>query len=291
MRMLFSHMDEIILEPGQVHSIMLQSTSNLYRVRKLIFDWVQGQCMNSPYLFVREQDRDVLAKQKYVIHMKQSVFELAEDKEFSKWIVQHLKYQLEHDEVFISQYNEFMHALEKMIFSTTLYIGDVQIEFDLTEKLMESILKQLSFQLSISEQTSLQSLQLRKLYIDLLLKLNVQQKDIVIIYEYPENDAAIKDYEALMLYLKSLNVTVLCISSSKDFVKYTDIENLILMYDNGSRYNLLKLKEELELFEYDHPTLSIDQLTTTLSIIDFYGVYDLLDPKYVEFLESNQKPM
>lgn len=291
MRMLFSHMDEITLIQGQVHCMMLQSTSNLYRVRKLLFDWVQGNAMTTPYLYIREQDKDIMAKQKYVIHLKQSLFELAEDKDFGKWLVQHLKYQLEHDATFISQYNSFIQALEKMIYSTTLYIGDVQIEFDLTEKLMEALLKQLSFQISINEQTSLQSLQLRKLYIDLLLKLNIHQKDVIIIFEYPENDSAIKDYEALMMYLKSLKATVLCISSSKEFVKYTDIENSLLMYDNGSKYNVLKLKEDLELFQYDHAKLSLDQLATTLAIIDFYGEYDLLDPKYVEFLESNQNPM
>lgn len=291
MNIVFSHLDEVTLHNGQVYSMMMQSTASLYRVRKLLREWIYALPMTSPYLYVRESNKDVVAKQLYVIHLQQAVFELEEDKEFSKWIVQHLKYLLEHDEYFIKQYNHVMSALEQLVLNSSLHLENIQIDFDLTDKVIEGLLKHLSIQITSNTHMSIHSIELRKIYIEVLLKLNVQKKPVFILYEFPENDAANNEYFTLIEYLKSLEVTVLCLSNSKDFVKQTDIENVLLMYDNGSKYSVMDLKKELHLFNYEHHKLSDDELTKTLALVDFYQEYDLLDKKYIDFLESRTFPM
>src|SRR5690625_7398500 len=92
------------------------------------------------------------------------------------------------------------------------------IDFQTSEKTMTHFIKSLDISIDSNHNHDVPNYVIRNLLIKMLLKLNIHNKEVLLIVTYPESDVGTDDYEEIIKDLNDLNVTTLVLTSHCDFL-------------------------------------------------------------------------
>lgn len=285
-------MNEINLKRNQYHTIMFESSYMQQEFRLLINNYFatrrNSKLEENNYLKIIDKNlRDIDRKDIYFISFECNKINLKEDRQTDQLIKNYLFYYLENNPEIIHDYIQFQQEVEMFIERIKLTDASLSIEFDLTERSIQNFIKSLDIYMEYDKNEYVPNYILRNRLIQLLLKLNYAEKDVILLISYPETDVGLNDFEKVIQNLKALNLTTVVLTSEPSFLTSAEPENIFMINQQGVLYDIVKLKEELKAFQLVHENNSTD-IVNWLAYCDFTQQFTVLDLKWKEFLESEK---
>lgn len=292
MKIVSSFMNEINLKRNQYHTIMFESSYMQQEFRLLINNYFatrrNSKLEENNYLKIIDKNlRDIDRKDIYFISFECNKINLKEDRQTDQLIKNYLFYYLENNPEIIHDYIQFQQEVEMFIERIKLTDASLSIEFDLTERSIQNFIKSLDIYMEYDKNEYVPNYILRNRLIQLLLKLNYAEKDVILLISYPETDVGLNDFEKVIQNLKALNLTTVVLTSEPSFLTSAEPENIFMINQQGVLYDIVKLKEELKAFQLVHENNSTD-IVNWLAYCDFTQQFTVLDLKWKEFLESEK---
>lgn|SRR5690625_294988 len=292
MKIVSSFMNEINLKRNQYHTIMFESSYMQQEFRLLINNYFatrrNSKLEENNYLKIIDKNlRDIDRKDIYFISFECNKINLKEDRQTDQLIKNYLFYYLENNPEIIHDYIQFQQEVEMFIERIKLTDASLSIEFDLTERSIQNFIKSLDIYMEYDKNEYVPNYILRNRLIQLLLKLNYAEKDVILLISYPETDVGLNDFEKVIQNLKALNLTTVVLTSEPSFLTSAEPENIFMVNQQGVLYDIVKLKEELKAFQLVHENNSTD-IVNWLAYCDFTQQFTVLDLKWKEFLESEK---
>lgn len=288
MRIVSSFMDDLKIKKEQCHSIYFESSKVQMNFRRFIKDYFNNKKLDEGlYLdFVDKDNSSISPKQFYFLDFECFSVDLKEEKDTSKLMLNLLAHELEHNAEILPGYTEYMALTDRFISQLGISEGDLQVEFQVTEKTIEALLKSLLITIEREEEEHIENNYVRELLISAMLKLNLANKEVFLLLSFPEVDVGYRDYKRTMEFINGLGITTIVLSANPYFIKYPDKDCIFLIDKNGGNYNIPLLVEEIKIFglaaNYD-----VSEIAKELAYRDFQKDYLLLDPLFKKFLLSN----
>lgn len=288
MKITSSFINEINLSDKAVHTIIFKNTKHQMKFRyKLNQYFIRKQEVDKYVNLVDEYYKAKDAKNFYFINLNFSAVYAATEKSTDQLIKKVLTYHLNHNPELINLYQNVVHSIEAFLSNINLEYHDIDIKFEITDKVISNMLKAIKVHIDYQDEELVSNNEVRKLLISSLLDLNMTEKEVFILINYPEGEMAKDSYCDFVNYLKGLNVTVVILTSAPEFINWIDNDKLFLINESGHQYDIIKLKQELLEFKYVNEKSS-KLVANKLAYHDFMKDYMLLDPKYRYFLESSK---
>lgn len=288
MKITSSFINAINLSDKAVHTIIFKNTKHQMKFRyKLNQYFIRKQEVDKYVNLVDEYYKAKDAKNFYFINLNFSAVYAATEKSTDQLIKKVLTYHLNHNPELINLYQNVVHSIEAFLSNINLEYHDIDIEFEITDKVISNMLKAIKVHIDYQDEELVSNNEVRKLLISSLLDLNMTEKEVFILINYPEGEMAKDSYCDFVNYLKGLNVTVVILTSAPEFINWIDNDKLFLINESGHQYDIIKLKQELLEFKYVNEKSS-KLVVNKLAYHDFMKDYMLLDPKYRYFLESSK---
>src|SRR5699024_2628790 len=92
--------------------------------------------------------------------------------------------------------------------------------------------------------------ELRINLIESLINMSTKEDKQILFITFPETDTGVNEYDRLITYLKELRITVIILTANREFITATPINNVQLVKENGSMYDIIGLRDELLAFKY-----------------------------------------
>lgn len=288
MKITSSFMNELNLSNKAVHTIIFKNTKHQMKFRyKLNQYFIRKQEEEKYVNIVDEYYKKQDAKKFYFINLNFSAVYAATEKSTDQLIRKVLTYHLNHNPELIGLYQKVIYSIEEFLLNINLEYHDIDLEFEITDKVITNMLKAIKVHIDYNDEELVSNNEVRKLLISSLLDLNMTDKEVFILINYPEGEIAKDNYYDFLQYLKKLNLTVVILTSAPEFINWIDNDKLFLINESGHKYDIIKLKQELLEFKYVNEKSS-NLIANKLAYHDFMKDYLLLDPKYRYFLKSNR---
>lgn len=288
MKIISSFMEDIYLKKGEFHSICFKSGKIQQQFRQLLKDSLTNKSMNEcTFLQLYDDEGNKLSnKQIYFIDFDCNVLNLAHDKDTKKHFQELLFYFLENNPELIDEYVKFNEQLHKFVNTIELKYNDLIIEFSPTTKTIQNMIKSLEIHFEYKENELIPNFLLRDYLIKTLITMNMLEKNVLLLITYPESDIGFQDYNEVINLIKNHNVTTLVISAQRYFLTAAKIDQMFLIEEYGTIYDVYKLKKEVDAFnileEYDS-----ENQVKNLAFFDYLNDLTLLNEKLKQFLESD----
>ena len=288
MKITSSFINEINLSDKAVHTIIFKNTKHQMKFRyKLNQYFIRKQEVDKYVNLVDEYYKKKDARSFYFVNLNFSAVYAATEKSTDQLIKKVLTHHLNHNPELINLYQKVVHSIEEFLSNINLEYHDIDLEFEITDKVISNMLKAIKVHIDYQDEELVSNNEVRKLLISSLLDLNMTEKEVFILINYPEGEMAKDSYCDFINYLKRLNVTVVILTSAPEFINWMDNDKLFLINESGHKYDIIKLKQELLEFKYVNEKSS-KLVANKLAYHDFMKDYMLLDPKYRYFLESSK---
>ena len=288
MRIVTTFTELLSLNENKVNLISFENTNHQMKFRAKLEAFFKRKEAEDKYVVLASNDGVAFdSKQFYYVNLDFSSLNLETNKETDKLLKELLLHQLNHESKLIDLHNQLEDYLYEMFDHVKFEHDETQVQFEFTEKALEQLIKNLKIEFNYKDLKTKTNFEVRKLLIKALLSLNLTEKSVFLVLNYPEAELAPDMYAALIDFLKNLNVTVLILTHSRELILEVDSKELQLVNKNGIIYDIMKLRNELKTFNLIEDELNLDQFTKKLSYQDFIKDYDLLSPKYKRFLKSS----
>lgn len=290
MKVVSSFMDDLTIRPGECHTITFQSTSMQSNFRQLFRDYFSNRKADEcNYVKILNKDRNKIAGRNfYFVHFDCSKIQLKNDRETEKQLREILYYYLEHNPYLLQDYIKFTNQLEQFISQIHFTKGQLSIDFEPSDKTITQLIRSLDINIEYDDSEQVPNYMMRDFLINALLDLNMLNKEVVLLIEYPETDIGMKDYLKAMELVEKLEVTTIVITSHKDILTTVNLENMLLVHENGSKYDIMMLKEELLELEAIKDIDKVNKVAKFLAYKDFKEEYFLLEENMKRFLLSDR---
>lgn len=288
MNLTSSFMEELKLTPKNVHTVIFESTKHQMKFRHKLNQYFINKQDEEKYVnLVNKHYRKQDSKKYYFINLVLSSVYKVTEKDTDKIIKEVLLHHLNHNSDLIGFYQDFENSIDEFLAKINLGYHNVELEFEVTDKVIENMLKAIKVHIDYKAENLVSNNEIRKVLISSLLDLNMTEKEVFILINYPEGEIAKDMFFDFINYLKELKVTVVILTSAVEFIEWTDSDKLFLINELGEKYDIIKLKQELLEFKYVNKEQSF-LMANKLAYHDFMKDYLLLDPKYHYFLKSSK---
>lgn len=197
-----------------------------------------------------------------------------------------LFHQLENNPNLIYSFSDFKNHLSTFVTGLDLSDGELSIEFQHNEKTIMNLIKSLEVIIEFEEKEYIPNYSIRHFLINTLLKLNTSGKKPILFISYPETDIGFGEIDLVINFLQKLQITTILLSSKYPFMTVAPDNQLFLVDKNGSFYDIIGLRKELDAFEVISE-YSSKEMVRSIALYDFHKDYDLLDKKIKGFLLSD----
>jgi len=287
MKIISSFMDDLIIRKGVCHSIVFESTRIQMHFRQLLRGFFnRDKSKEFEYInIINSRGDSIKCKEFYFIEFDCQSISLRNEKSTNKVVQDLLRYQLENNPQFLEEYIKLNTELERFISEIELKSDDLTIEFEMSDNLISNIIKSFVILFEYEEEDYVPNYIIRKFLLESLLQLNVTNKEVFLLFSFPEVDIGFEDYPKVVEYLKKLNITTLIITTHSYFSRAAN--QMFLINRSGALYDIINLGKELVKFDLVNQDQESD-MSKFLAYKDFTGDYDLLDSELKNFLLSNR---
>lgn len=288
MKMISSFMDAVKVREGECHTITFESSHIQMNFKQSLIDYFRNRKKSEcTYLKILNANGDAInGRSFYFIPINCHAINLTEERSTSKIIQDVLYHHLENNPELIQEYLAFNEQLETFINKVEMISGELTIDFQLSDKTINQIIKSLDIFVQHGDSDFVPNYVMRDFLIKAMMEMNILNKRIFVLISYPETDVGMEDFAEVIRMLKELQVTTIIITSNFSFLSAVNIENMLLIDNNGENYDIIKLRQELIAFDLVNQEQATD-VSKKLAFLDFTGDYFLLDTKMKEFLLSN----
>jgi len=288
MKITSSYMSELNLTHNKVHTMIFKNTKHQMKFRYKLNQYFKKKQEAERFVnLVNYNYQKEDAKQYYFLNLNFSSVYTATEKSTDKIIRETLAYHLNHNPELVELYQSIETSIDEFLTQINIQYHDINLEFEITEKVIKNMLKAIKIHIDYKDEAFVSNNEIRKLLISSLLDLNMANKEVFILINFPEGEIAKDMFYDFIQYLKELKVTVIILTSAVEFIEWTDNDKLYLINEQGIQYDIIKLKHELLAFKYvKHKDASL--ISNKLAYHDFMEDYWLLDPKYRYFLNSSK---
>src|SRR5690625_3397868 len=293
MKIITSFMDDIIINPGEYHSITFESSYIQQIFRILLSNYFsnkrKSERIDGHYIKIvsKTTGNTLQRKDIYFINFDCNVIALKTEKSTNKLLQDLLFYHLENNATLLENFIQLNEEITRFTSAISLEDNNLFIDFEPTDKTIQNLIKSLTIHIEYDDSEYVPNYLLREYLIKSLLQLNTSNKDAFLVISFPETDIGREDFSKVINRLKKLNITILVISTEREFITSASPYNISMIDKYGFLYDTIKLMREIEVFQF----VSDDKLETVaknLAYYDFIKDYLLLDPKMKEFLTSNK---
>lgn len=282
-------MDEMIINEGECHTITFQSSRIQANFRQLLYDYFNKKASEEcNYIKILNDRGDKInGRDFYFIQFNCNSIYLKEERNTEKQIREILQHYLEYNPDLLKDFIEFNDEMNHFFSQIEIVKDHLTIDFQPTDKTMTQLIRSLEVNIEYRERGYVPNHIIRDFLINALLDMNVLKKQVVLLISYPEADIGMKDFVNAINLLKKLDVTTLIVTSHRDIITSVAVENMFLVNENGSLYDIITLQKELlQLKDIDQEKAS--KVAKILAFQDFKQDYCLLDKEMKEFLLSNR---
>lgn len=282
-------MDDISIQAGKCHTITFQSSSKQANFRKLLHEYFKNRKQEEcNYIKILDTNgRQISGRDFYFIPFDCSSIYLKDDRDTSKQLREILYHYLEYNPDLLKDFIMFNEQLSNFFGQVEIVKDHLKIDFQPSDKTITQLIRSLDIIIEYKEDDFVPNHIMRDFLISALLDMNMLNKDVFLFVSYPETDVGIGDFMHAMDLLKELNVTTIIISSHRDIITTVNEENIFLVHENGTIYDIIMLREEL----LDLKVVKEVRISETVKVLayqDFKQDYFLLDDKLKSFLMSNK---
>lgn len=288
MRIISSFMEDLVITEYECHSVYFESSKMQMKFRKLIKDYFNNKKMEDfNYIDVVDgENQSISPRNFYFIDFDCFSIDLKSEKGTTKLLLDLLKYELEHNLELLDGYREYLTLTDRFISQLELGEEALKVDFQITEKTIEAMLKSLHVTIEYDEDQLVLNHHMREFLIKAMLRLNLTEKEVVLLLSFPEVDIGFQDYEKMVKFIEGLGITVIILSANPYFITYPSAERIFLMNKNGGRYNIPMLAKELAVFNLVNDD-NAEETAKKLAYRDFTADYILLCPVLKKFLQSD----
>lgn len=183
-------------------------------------------------------------------------------------------------------YHTFKVALDDLYSRLSITLDGLTVDLIEPSNALWILLKQAMLDIHLDTK-DVSQIELRKLYFKILETMNIKGKESIMILYYPEVNIGTNELEEFLDWLESLKITVICLTNSLNVISRTNPLNLHLVTESGKRYDLMGLREDIELFQFVYKN-DINKVTVYLAYHDFTNQKFILNTKWQKFLDSNK---
>jgi len=289
MKLVSSFIDETNMAPGEINTICFQTTHLQQLFKEYLVHFMNRKNKSETnYVHIVDEDGEVINIRNYeCIYFDCSSISLSNEKETRQTIQKMLFYQLENNPRIVETYFNLRKELDVFFNNITLNFDEINIEFELTDKSIESLVKQLDINIGHinSYRGHIPNYELRHALLQMILGMSVTN-DVILFITFPENDLGINDYVKFFNHLKNLNITTILLTTNKNFIMNTEVENITMYMEQGRIYDIIGLKKELLAFNLCDQHQS-DNLAKSLAFDDFSHDIQTIRRDLRTFLESS----
>ncbi|MBO1002722.1 hypothetical protein [Pseudogracilibacillus auburnensis] len=281
-------MNDLIIQENEYHAITFQSSYLQKQFRQSISNYFYNKTQSDcTYVNILDSSgNEINGKDFYFVSFDCEAINLTEDKATSKVLQEMLFYHLEHNPDILQEYVGLNEQINKFTANIEFTNGDLLIEFLPTEKTIMNLIKSFKISIEYRENEYVPNYVLREYLIETLLDLNFLDKNVFLLVSFPENDAGFEDFNQVIQLLKQLNVTTLVITSQKEFLIEANEGNIFLTEKNGTYYDIIRLRKELEAFYSLNPN-ELTERAKQLAFQDYTKDIFLLNDEMKKFLQSS----
>lgn len=233
-----------------------------------------------------EEYQDINPKDIYPIMMDCGKLGLSEDKTFKDNAINIFE-QMVYDH---AENNEIFHKLQVSIdqLVNRLEIKNKNYTIELQSETFDikKMLKLLSYDIH-KNGSSLNHLELRECYYDVIRRMNSDEKEVMLFILYPENYLGVKEIDRFMKWLNKLRATIVILTNDYRIIQKSKFNYINLIKHNKEIYNIIGLSNEVRLFTSIEED-KLEAVTTQLAYFDFTDSKLLVNDLYSYFLESNK---
>lgn len=266
-----------------VNVIGFVSEKHQYSFRQQLKEWRTSKELSEGFCYFTVDQKNLTNKDIDILEVTGGSTDYLNSKQLYQWI----QYVLENDENYIELINNLRFRIEETFHQIIIPIQNIQIEFDVKDTIIESLIKNIEIILS-NDEDRISILDYRKLMIDLWLQLGNSQKEKIILYYFPEGDFLNDDVKKMLDYLNELPATTLCFSTNEKILINTPLEQIHFVKENRTLYPVMELKREIETFMLHENNLTTDNVVKILARRDFCKELWLMDRKWLDFIRSNE---
>src|SRR5699024_150267 len=140
--------------------------------------------------------------------------------------------------VLLEDYMDFQHKIEEFLTKIGIRDSELMIDFQSSNKTITQFIRSLEISIDSNNNIDISNSAIRNFLIKLLLKLNIHNKDVILVVTYPESDVGSDDYQQIINGFNDLKVTTLILTSHHDFLVSVPKENMFLIDENGLCYDI-----------------------------------------------------
>lgn len=238
------------------------------------------------FYLMDEEYQHINLKEIYPIMMDCGKLGLSEDKTFKDNAINIFE-QMVYDH---AENNEIFHKLQVSIdqLVNRLEIKNKNYTIELQSETFDikKMLKLLSYDIH-KNGSSLNHLELRECYYDVIRRMNSDEKEVMLFILYPENYLGVKEIDRFMKWLNKLRATIVILTNDYRIIQKSKFNYINLVKHNKEIYNIIDLSNEVRLFTSIEED-KLEAVTTQLAYFDFTNSKLLVNDLYSYFLESNK---
>jgi len=286
-------MDDIIINPGEYHSITFESSYIQQIFRILLSNYFsnkrKSERIDGHYIKIvsKTTGNTLQRKDIYFINFDCNVIALKTEKSTNKLLQDLLFYHLENNATLLENFIQLNEEITRFTSAISLEDNNLFIDFEPTDKTIQNLIKSLTIHIEFDESEYVPNYLLREYLIKSLLQLNTSEKDVFLVISFPESDVGREDFSKVADGLKKLNITTLVLTTKREFITSASSSNISMVDKNGFIYDIIKMMKEIEAFNLVSED-KLEDVTKDLVYRDFTKDFMLLDTKMKEFLASSK---
>lgn len=286
MRMSSSLFKPFVFEEQRVQNIVFENRQMEFEFRELLQRFVNKEELMTPFVLMTDEYGEVDKKRYHVLELFGGHLNQLSEKEWQQNIVQYILEQVEyqHNELFVTLTQQIEHTFLEL----PITLKDFTLQIDYEQFELKHLQKQLKWDIKIKEGNL--SMENRcEFMIELWFALTNGAKKLII-YHFPEHDFRIGQFKEIIHYLQKLNITILCVTSSIEWLQHFEESCVHLIGENRERFDLVQMQYELHLWKERHlyNNLSDTELAIIVAYYERIQQPKLLPLSLRTFIESRK---
>lgn len=277
--------ETIRLIEGEANVLVFSDLGKQFTYRQLVKTWIANLRMDYPFCLLTMDGREVAAKELNILSLAGGTMDFFKDKHHAKQLVELMKFELEHSPELIAIFTDLQTELEKAFEQWVVEFEGVELQPSIETIQFEQLIKLAPIEVRPTTGKVMGAFEYQLFLLKSWLHLTHNKKTNVCFYDFPENELNPFEVKELFNVAKSHNCTVVCLTTCRQVIDQTELSSLHFIQPNGDRYPIEQLHEELKLFHTDPPDV-LESFAKSLAYHDFRKDYNMLDPKWREFLLS-----
>lgn len=290
MRVVSSFMNEFTIVPGELNTICFKTNVVQQKFKDCFIQFFNNRKKKeTTYVNVLDEHGEELKGRDFeFIYFDCSSVSLVDERDTKKLFQDMLFHQLENNPILVDSFVAFRQYVEQFVSRLQLEYDKITVDFEFSDKTIEQMIKSLHIIVESTENEVdfIPNYELRVNLIKSLLNMSVKRDNAFLFITFPETDIGVSEYNKIISYLHELGITVLVLTANREFVLSTPIENVTLVRNFGTIYDIIDLRNELIAFKYCTEG-DANWIAKDLAFRDFTNDVVMLREDYKMFLRSN----